>query len=139
MENVNYLAVLVAAVVMFVLGGLWYSPVLFGKKWMVLMGLTEADIQSAGAKQKMPLQYAGVFVCALVTSFGLALLTNHFEPHSVLHGVMLGFGCWLCFAGATSFGTALFSMKPLPLWMINSGYNLVSFIIASIIVTVWHK
>jgi hypothetical protein len=52
---------------------------------------------------------------------------------------MLGFGCWLCFAGASSFGTALFSMKPLQLWLINSGYNLVSFVIAGVILAVWQK
>jgi hypothetical protein len=135
--EVNYLAVLVSGVVLFVLGGLWYSPVLFAKKWMALMCVTEAEIKASSAKEQMPVRYVAVFLCALVTSLGLAVLTKHFEPHTVLHGLMLGFGCWLCFAGATSFGTALFSMKPLQLWLINSGYNLVSFVIAGVILAVW--
>jgi hypothetical protein len=134
----NYLAVLVSGVVLFILGGLWYSPLLFAKKWVALMGFSEAEIKAAQTdKQKMAIGYVAVFLCALVTSLGMAVLTHHFPPHTVLHGLMLGFGCWLCFAGATSFGTALFSMKPLQLWLINSGYNLVSFLIAGVILAVW--
>src|SRR5438046_2604183 len=111
--EVNYLAVLVTGIVLFVLGGLWYSPLLFAKKWVALMGFTEAEINAAKTdKQRMAIGYVAVFLCALITSLGLAVLTKHFEPHTVLHGLLLGFGCWLCFAGATSFGTALFSMKP---------------------------
>ncbi len=138
LPEVNYLAVLVSGVVLFVLGGLWYSPLLFAKRWVALMGFTEAEIKAAQAdKQRMAVGYAAVFFCALITSLGLAVLTNHFPSHTAAHGTMLGFGCWLCFAGATSFGTALFSMKPLQLWLINSGYNLVSFIIAGVILAVW--
>jgi hypothetical protein len=137
LPDVNYLAVLVSGVVLFMLGGLWYSPVLFAKKWMALMGLTEAEIKAAGAKEQMPLRYVAVFFCALITSLALAIVMNHFPPYTALHGALIGGFCWFGFAGATSFGTALFSMKPLQLWLINSGYNLASFVIAGVILAVW--
>jgi len=50
---INYLAVLVATVVNFVLGGLWYSPLLFGKKWMALMNVTEEEIKKKGGGIKI--------------------------------------------------------------------------------------
>jgi Na+/glutamate symporter len=48
--DVNYLAILVCGVVFMVLGALWYSPILFGKKWMTFIGKSEEEIkeQSAG-------------------------------------------------------------------------------------------
>jgi hypothetical protein len=124
---------------MFMLGGLWYSPLLFARKWMALMGMSEADIQAASTKTSMPLQYLTVLCCGLVTSWVLAVIVNHFSnvPLTLLRGAMIGGLCWLGLAGATSFGTALFSMKPKQLWLINSGYNLVSFVIASAILAVW--
>ena len=45
--------------------------------------------------------------------------------------------CWLAFAGATSYTTALFSARPKQLWLIDSGYNLVSFIVAGVIIALW--
>jgi hypothetical protein len=45
-STINYLAVLVAALSTFVLGGLWYSPMLFGKAWMQLNNFTDADLQT---------------------------------------------------------------------------------------------
>jgi len=134
--QVNYLAVLTSGVVIFILGGLWYSPLLFAKKWMALMGITEADIKAASSKS-MPLQYLTVFFCGLVTSWVLAIVEKRVENPSALDGALIGGLCWLGFAGATSFGTALFSMKPKQLWLINSGYNLVCFLVAGVILAVW--
>ena len=42
MDNINYLAAVVAAVSSFVIGGVWYSPILFAKAWQREAGLTDA-------------------------------------------------------------------------------------------------
>jgi hypothetical protein len=132
--HVNLLAVLVSGVAIFLLGGLWYSPVLFAKAWVRLMGKTEEELK-AGAGGAAP--YVAVFLCALITAYALAILLNHFQPLTLLKGIELAVLCWLGFAGATSFGSAMFSGTPRALWLINSGYNLVSFIVAAIILTLW--
>src|SRR6516165_7222576 len=136
LPHVNYVAVLVSGIAIFILGGLWYSPLLFAKKWMALMGITEENIKAASNKS-MPLMYLTVFICGLVTAWVLAMVLNHFENLTVLKGAMIAGLCWLGFPGTTSFGTALFSLKPKELWLINSGYNLVSFVIAGVIESVW--
>jgi hypothetical protein len=137
LPDVNYLAVLVCGVLIFMLGGLWYSPLLFAKRWMALMGLTEEDIKAASSKSPTPLMYLSVFICGLVTAYVLAVVMNHFENVTVIRGAMIGAGCWLGFAATTSYGTSLFSMKPRELWLINSSYNLVSFVIAGVILALW--
>jgi hypothetical protein len=137
LPHVNYLAVLVCGVIIFMLGGLWYSPLLFAKKWMALMGFTEDHITKAMANTSMAAQYASVFFCGMITSLVMAVIVNQWPDPSALHGALVGALCWLGFAGATSYGTSLFSMKPKQLWLINSGYNLVCFVIAGAILGAW--
>lgn len=132
---VNNLAVIVSGVVIFLLGGLWYSPVLFAKRWVALIGKSEAELK-AGAGS-MPLSYLFVFLCGLVTAWVMALVVGNFAPGSAVDGALVGAICWLGFAGATSFGTALFSGKPKALWFIDSGFNLVAFVAAGIILALW--
>ena len=142
---VNYLAVLVAAIVIFVLGGLWYSPVLFVKKWVALQGKTEEQMRAEAASANMPLLYTSAFVTALITSLVMAHLLGHFaaavDPSvmqlNAAHGAMFGFVCWLGFAAPTSYATAIFSGQPKQLWLINTSYNLVSFMLAGLILAVW--
>ncbi len=133
LPQVNYLAVLTSGVVIFILGGLWYSPVLFAKKWIALHGKSEADFKGGAS----PVLYLLALVSGLISAWVLAVMVNHFPPVSATRGATVGVLCWLGFAGATSLANALFSMKPKQLWLIDSGYNLVSFIIAGIILAVW--
>lgn len=137
---VNWLAVLVAAIAIFVLGGLWYSPVLFAKKWIALQGKTEEQMRAEAANANMPVMYLSAFITALITAWVMALVLVHFDREIAftwVHGAMFGFLFWLGFAATTSYATALFSGKPKQLWLIDSTYNLVSFVIAGIILAVW--
>src|SRR5689334_15090364 len=132
---VNNVAVLVSGVVIFLLGGLWYSPVLFAKKWVALIGKSEEELTAAAGS--MPTSYLLVFICGLVTVWVMALVVGNFAPASAIDGGIIGALCWLAFAGATSFGTALFAGKPKSLWLIDSGFNLVAFIVAGIVLAAW--
>jgi hypothetical protein len=144
LPQVNYLAVLVAGIVIFLLGGLWYSPILFAKKWIALQGRTEEQMRAAAAGSNMPLMYLGAFICSLIIAWSLAVLANHFLPETListgewaLRGAKLGLFCWFGLVATTSFAMAIFSMKPKQLWLIDAAYNLVSFVIAGIIIMLW--
>jgi hypothetical protein len=134
--QVNYLAVLTSGVVIFILGGLWYSPVLFAKKWIALMGKSEEELKAAST-ESMPLMLLQAFLSGLLVAWTLAVILNHFHTPTPLRGAMVGAVCWLGFAGATSYASAVFSLKPRLLWLIDSGYNLVSFILAGLILGAW--
>jgi hypothetical protein len=140
MPPVNYLAVFVTGIVMFALGGLWYSPVLFVKKWLALQGKTEEQMRAEAASANMPVMYLSAFITALITAWVIALVFAHFDRSIELgwaHGVLFGFLFWLGFVATTSYAAVIFSGKPKQLWLIDSMYNLVSFIIAGIILAVW--
>ena len=129
--SINYLAVLASAVATFVLGGLWFS-LIFAKPWLRMMGVIDPQ-RSPGAALFLQL-----FICALFTSWGMAMILSH--AGSMEAGRAVGFAilCWLGFAGATSYATAKAGKKPVALWAIETGYNLVSFIIAAVILSAWH-
>jgi Protein of unknown function (DUF1761) len=140
MPAVNYLAVLVAAIVIFGLGGLWYSPILFAKKWIALQGRTEEQERAQAAAANMPLMYISAFVCSLIIAGVLAHVMAHMAsamPINGLHGATFGFMAWLGFAAPTSYATAMFSFKSRQLWLIDTAYNLVSFLLAGIILGAW--
>jgi len=132
--GMNYLAIVVTAVIIFLLGGLWYSPVLFAKRWVALQGRTMDEMKAMGAS---PLMYFEVFVCGLLTAWVLAVIIAHYGAVTVGGGAMIGVLCWIGLAGATSYGSALSSFKPKALWAIDSGYNLVAFVVAGAILAVW--
>lgn len=133
--HVNYLAVLTSGAVIFILGGLWYS-VIFKKPWIALMEIPEEKMRE-GSGGAMPLMMLMAFLCGLATAYIMAIVINHFAPPTAMRGVMVGTMMWVGFAAPSSFATALFSLTKKPLWMINSTYNLVSFIAAGVILSVW--
>jgi hypothetical protein len=135
LPHINYWAVLVSGVVIFILGGLWYSKTLFAKPWIRLMGKSEEEMKAASGP--MPLLLLMAFICGLLIAASLAVVLKHFPPITPLRGAEVGVLCWVGFVAATSLATALFSSQPKALWLINSGYNLVSFVIAGIILALW--
>ena len=112
MEDINYLSILVAGVVAWGFGALWYSPVMFGKVWQREVGMTDADIQG------------GNMVLIFGSSFGMvpALLMAH-ESISVGHGAFHGALFGLFFA-ATSMGiNYLYQRSSFKLWLIDASYQ----------------
>ena len=68
-QNLNWLAIIAAAVSAFILGGLWYSPLLFGKRWMKETGITEETTKNANMIKIFSL----ALILALIASFFLAM------------------------------------------------------------------
>lgn len=137
MPAVNYLAVLVTGVLIFMLGGLWYSPVMFTKRWIALQGKTMDQMKMEASTANMPLMYLQAFITSLVIAYVMAAIVPRFAPGNWMGGLHIALFCWLGFAAATSYATYLFSGKSKQLWLIDSGYNLVSFLIAGAILAVW--
>ncbi len=131
--HLNYLAIFVAAIAQFALSGLWYSPVLFAKKWTALAGITQDQTQKAN----MPALFGTAFLGELVTCYVLANIIGFSGSHTFLGGAVTGVFCWLGFAGATSHATYMFTGKPHTLWLIDTGNNLFGFLLAGGILAIW--
>jgi hypothetical protein len=136
MVHVNYLPVLVAAVVVFVLGWLWYSPLLFYKPWMRLRGM---DPVAAMAGATMP---AGKLVVELARCLLLAYVIARFVAllgiHSWMGAVHFGFLLWIGFPLILLTGSVLWENVPWKVAAIHAGDWLVKLLVIPIIVTLWH-
>ncbi len=131
MESINYFAVLVAAAATFLVGGLWYSPVMFQRAWMNANNLTEADL-AGGETGKI---FGLAFVFALVMSLNLAMFLNA-PGTTVAWGATAGAltGVWV----ALGIGTvALFERRPAAYTAINGGYWFVSLVLMGAILGAW--
>jgi len=132
MPHLNWLAVLAAAVAAFALGGLWYSPVLFGRAWMSVNNLTEADL----AKGNMAKIFGLALVFEVIMAANLAAFLA--EPKTsaawgATAGFLAGFG-WVALAIAT---IALFERRSWKYTLINGGYMTLSFVIMGLIIGAW--
>jgi uncharacterized protein DUF1761 len=136
MVHVNYIAVLVAAIAVFVLGWLWYSPFLFYKPWMRARGI---DPAAAMAGAKMP---GGKLVIELLRCIVLAYVIARFAAllgiSSWMGAVHFGFLLWIGFPVILLIGSVLWDNTPVKVAAIHSGDWLVKMLVIPIIVTVWH-
>ena len=131
MPEFNVWAALVAALSGFVLGGLWYSPVLFGKAWQRETGLSDEVL----AKGNMALIFGTTFVLCLVASAVFAMFLG--PKPSLELGVGAGFAAGLCWVTA-SFGiNYLFERKSLKLFLINGGYHTLQFTLIGLVLALW--
>lgn len=136
LPNVDYLAVFVSGVVIFLLGGVWYSKLLFAKPWVALMGKSEEEMKANAGP--MPVIFLIAFLCGLLTAYVLAAFLNHHQPLTIARGAKIGAACWLGFTAPSTLATAMFSQIPKKLWAINVGYDLVAYVLAGIILSYWH-
>jgi len=135
MVHINYLAVLVATVVVFVLGWLWYSPLLFFKPWMRARGM---DPEAAMAGAKMP---AGKLVIEFIRCFVLAYIIAIFIASRDVSGWMgavhLGLLLWIGFPVVLLTGSVIWENIPVKVAAIHAGDWLVKLLVIPIILSVW--
>jgi uncharacterized protein DUF1761 len=135
MLHVNHLAVVVAAVAVFVLGWLWYSPLLFLKPWMRLRGM---DPVAAMAGAKMPAGKLLVELArCLVLAYVIACLVALLGLGSWMGAVRLGLFLWIGFPVILLTGSVLWENVPWKVAAIHAGDWLVKLLVIPIIVTAW--
>ena len=132
--SLNYLAVLVVAIIGFMFGWLWYS-VLCGKAWMAEMKLTEEAI--AACKPKMGRIMTTGFVLTLASTFGLAWLMRAHGSATALSGVQFGGMVGVLVVGARFLNGGLWEQRSLRLQAITVGHEVVLYAVQGAILAAW--
>ena len=127
--EVNYIAVLIAAIVSMAIGFLWYGQ-LFGKQWMKLKGYTEEDLKK---EQKQMGKYYGLsFILASVTGYVLShvmtLSQSFFKQDPLTTGLITAFWMWLGFVFTVQATNTIFGDKKWKLLVIDTGHQLASLV-----------
>ena len=131
--HVNFLAVLVSATVYWILGALWYSPVLFAKPWMKNLGKTREQLMEGFSK----LSFLWSFFWSFVASYGIARILVWANGTTVIDGFLVGLLAAICFILSPMVINNLFERRPKSLLAINASYHGVALIIVGIIIGLW--
>ena len=132
--DINYLAVLVATVVFFALGALWYSPILFAKPFMAAMGKTQEELMEGFNPLRT---YGSEFLARLVTAYVLAHIVIYAGATTIGAGLQTGFGLWLGFVVTSGLATVTFEGRSFVLYALSAGYQLVGLLMMGATLAVW--
>jgi len=135
-NRINHLAVVITAIVQFVIGGVWYA--VFGNVWLNLHAKTMTDIENPSSV--MP--YVVAFVAALFVSYGLAWAISRQNAQGAGCGLAIGVICWFCFLfveHATVSVFSAFGTNPWPLILLDMGRSFLAFAVGGMILGAWQK
>lgn len=131
-SSLNWLSIIVATVVYFVLGALWYSPVLFGNIWMKLRNLDKETME-----QPNPIIYLYSFILQFIGVVSLALFITALGVDSAGNGALIGLGAGAGFVFSLAGATGIFTEVPMKLHFLDNGYHVVGLVLAGLILGWW--
>ena len=131
--EINFAAIFICAIFLWILGAVWYSPVMFAKKWMQLIGIT----REPGKRDGLLLGMTASFFGDLVISFVLANVLVWAHVTGFKRGAVLGILMWMGFIAAPNLPQGLYEKRPFKLFAINSGYWLVGLFVVGGILASW--
>lgn len=134
--QINFWAVLVAAVSSMVVGSIWYGP-LFGKVFMKAMGMDQwSPEKKAEMKKSMALTYVWQFIASLVMFYVLAWFLGATAMWGVMGAMTVAFWAWLGFIVPLKLGDALWGGKMILFW-IGVTNSLVTILVGAAIIGAW--
>ena len=126
-----WIGIAVATVVAFLLGGAWYSPPLFGNRWMTALGKTKEELGAPGPAMAI------TFGTALLTSIGVAMIEQRMML-STMGAVRLGLTLGVLIQGASMLSDQAFTKTSRELLFIQVGYRILMLVAISVILQlVW--
>lgn len=134
--DLNWLAVLVAALAYFFLGAIWFAPPVFGKTWQRASGFRQPE----GGSGPGAAAYVGPLITCLLSTIATAMIAVATGASSVSDGLVLGLVVGVGFGVAIVGTGAIFETeKPeKSTWfLINAGYHVVGLVLAAVILAVW--
>lgn len=129
--SLNPLAIAVAAALAFLMGGVWYSPVLFARRWQQAAGLADEQLKNASMAKIFGLAY----LAALVMAANLAAFIG--PKASVGFGLAAGAAAGIGWVAMCFAVNDLFERRPLALWLINSGYHVLALTVMGGVLAWW--
>ncbi|MBC7949830.1 MAG: DUF1761 domain-containing protein [Chitinophagaceae bacterium] len=132
--DINWLAVLVAAIAYFALGAIWYSKLLFAPKWASLVGL---NMNSTDKSKGFAGMMVASFVLILITCIALAILVVRMDLFILGSALRLGALTGICFATTAVAISFIYESRPLALYFIDCGYHVAGHLVAAIILVMW--
>lgn len=133
--HLNHLAIIVSAIAYFMLGALWFSPALFGNRWIELSGIKD---KMETLRKRVALPYIVTFIAEYITCYALACVMSAFHAETAVNGMITALLTGVGFIATTEAVGHVFEGRPLKLWFINHAYHVVGLVIAGAVLGAWH-
>lgn len=130
--DINYLAVLVAALASMVVGAIYYSPPLFGKAWMKMIGLKPSQ-----AKKDQSMGYVLGAIAGLVTAFVLAHILDMTGAEEWVLALQTTFWVWLGFFATTTLHRVAWEKSGWDWWFLTNGNWFLTLLTMAMVLTYW--
>jgi len=128
-NNINWIAVVIAVIASMILAKAWFHEKTFGPAWRKLTGISPADSKKAGKKPIILTLFANILTVVV-----LASMAGHSSLGTAL---FIGFVLWAAFSATTLMTHNAFEQKPSKLTLINNGYQLVLFLMIAFILGIF--
>lgn len=132
-EQMNYLAIVVVAVLNNILGAIWYCKCVFGGSWAKACKIDMPKKKSKSCMKHM----IGGFVMSLIMAGAVSCLVVKLDLTMVSEGLKLGFLLWLGFIATSQMCGVIWCKKPLKVYFIDAGFYLLSLFVYGAILSVW--
>jgi hypothetical protein len=132
-HDLNSVAIVVSAVIVWIIGALWYSPVLFAKPWVEIVGRQMGEKPKGVYRGMIGSLIGDLFLC-----FVLAHIIHWSGAEGWFGGAHIGLLMWAGFFVAVMYPQSIYEGRPLKYFLINSGYWLVSLVTAGALLGAWH-
>ena len=131
LDDLNWLAILVAALAFFAAGAVWYQPKVMGSRWMKAAGVDPSTASTS------PWIFVGTLVAYFLMAMVLAMISQGIGASSLGDGLVLGLVTGVVFVGAQAWVNASYEGRSMNLVLVNGGIGVIGHVIMAIIVTVW--
>jgi uncharacterized protein YacL len=130
---INLVAVVVAIIAAFIVGWLWYSPVLFGRTWMRLMGVTPESMKDISVRDS----YLGNILGTVIMAVVIAVLFSYADINTPTEAISWSLLIWLGIVMPFGFNDVVFGKKHWRLWFLNGGHQLLTLLVMGYIIALW--
>lgn len=130
LDELNWLAVVVAGLAFFILGSIWYSNALFGEKYRAAIGQADADVVNVPA-------IVANLIGWLIAAIALGLVSEAVGADSVLDGIVLGVVVAFGFIGTNRIVGLMYEGRNTALMRVNAPYNLIGYALMGVILAIW--
>ena len=129
--TLNWWAIIAASVAGMLLGAAWYSPLLFGNKWLAAIGKTEEELTSPAPAM------VGSLVCTLLSAIAIAVLVSGLGIQGIVGGAVTGGFFGFTLVATAMLSDSLFCGWGWPLYFMQAGYRVMYLIIMGAIIGGW--